>query len=117
MSGEKTQAENDVLYTNREGTKHEKTEMLIGGEVTTKRIWKFFSNISKKFDACANSAAPSVAMTIFRDAYEHMKSRGIKIRWVTDITEDNLTHCKDLTQYAELRHISSLNGNFAVSEI
>jgi two-component system, OmpR family, sensor histidine kinase VicK len=117
MSGEKTQAENDVLYTNREGTKHEKTEMLIGGEVTTKRVWKFFSNISKKFDACANSAAPSVAMTIFRDAYEHMKSGGIKIRWVTDITKDNLTHCKDLTQYAELRHISFLNGNFGVSEI
>src|SRR5919112_6412298 len=117
MSDEKTQAENDIFDTNQEVTKHEKTEMLIGAEATTKRVWKFFSNVSKKFDACANSAAPSVAMTIFRDAYEHMKNRGIKIRWVTDITKDNLTHCKDLTQYAEVRHISSLNGNFGVSEI
>jgi signal transduction histidine kinase len=55
-------------------------------------------------------------MTIFRDAYEDMKSRGIKIRWVTDITKDNLTYCEDLMQYAELRHISPLNGNFGVSE-
>ena len=57
-----------------------------------------------------------IAMTIFRDAYEGMKSRGTKIRWVTDITKDNLTHCKDLMQYAEVRHISSLNENFRVSE-
>jgi two-component system, OmpR family, sensor histidine kinase VicK len=115
MSTEKTQAE-DISHTGEEGIKHEKTEMLIGAEATTKRAWEFFSNVSNKFDVCANSAAPSVAMTVFRGAYENMKSRGIKIRWVTDITKDNLTHCKDLTQYADLRHVSSLNGNFAVSE-
>src|ERR671919_376549 len=117
MSTEKTHAEKDILRTNQEGTKkHEQTEMLIGAEVTTKRVSELFSNVSKKFDGCANSTAPSIAMTIFRDAYEDMKSRGTKIRWVTDITKDNLTHCKDLMQYAEVRHISSLNENFRVSE-
>ncbi len=90
--------------------------MLIGAEVTTNQAWEFFSNISNKLDVCASSAAPTIAMTLFRDAYKSMKSRGIKIRWVTDITKDNLTHCKDLMQYAEVRHISSLNENFAVSE-
>ncbi len=116
MPIEKTPAEKDTLHTDQEGTKHEKTEMLIGAEATTKRVREVFSNVSKKFDVCANSAAPSIAMTIFRNGYEHMKSRGIKIRWVTDITKDNLTHCKDLMQYAEVRHINSLNGNFGVSE-
>src|SRR5215217_4050038 len=116
MSREKTQSEKDISHTGDEGSKHEKTEMLIGAEVTTNQAWEFFSNISNKLDVCASSAAPSIAMTIFRDAYKSMKSRGIKIRWVTDITKDNLTHCKDLMQYAEVRHISSLNGNFAVSE-
>jgi signal transduction histidine kinase len=79
-------------------------------------VSELFSNVSKKFDGCANSTAPSIAMTILRDAYEDMKSRGVKIRWVTDITKDNLTHCKDLMQYAEVRHIGCLNGNFRVSE-
>src|SRR5215204_4289886 len=96
--------------------KHEQTEMLIGAEVTIKRMSELFSNVSKKFDGCANSTAPSIAVTIFRDAYEDMKSRGVKIRWVTDITKDNLTHCKDLMQYAEVRHINSLDENFRVSE-
>src|SRR5215216_575210 len=117
MSTEKIHAEKDVLQSNQEGTKkHEQTEMLIGAEVTIKRMSELFSNVSKKFDGCANSTAPSIAMTIFRDAYENMKSRGVKIRWVTDITKDNLTHCKDLMQYAEVRHISSLDENFRVSE-
>jgi two-component system sensor histidine kinase VicK len=116
MSIEKTQSEKDISHTGDEGSKHEKTEMLIGAEVTTNQAWEFFSNISNKLDVCASSAAPTIAMTIFRDAYKSMKRRGIKIRWVTDITKDNLTHCKDLMQYAEVRHISSLNGNFAVSE-
>jgi two-component system sensor histidine kinase VicK len=117
MCTEKTHAEKDILYADQEGTKnHEQTEMLIGAEVTTKRMSELFSNVSRKFDSCANSTAPSIAMTIFRDAYKSMKSRGIKIRWVTDITKDNLTHCKDLMQYAEVRHISSLNENFRMSE-
>jgi two-component system, OmpR family, sensor histidine kinase VicK len=116
MSGEKTQAEKDILDTNREGTKHEKTEMLRGAEATTKRAQEFFSNISKKFDVCASSAATPIVMTAFRDAYKGMKRRGIKIRSVTDITKGNLKHCKDLMHYAEVRHISHLIGNFGVSE-
>src|ERR687891_2539629 len=118
MSHDRTQPEKDALQSNQdqEVTKYERTEMLIGAEVTTKRVSELFSNVSKKFDGCANSTAPSIAMTILRDAYEDMKSRGVKIRWVTDITKDNLTHCKDLMQYAEVRHIGCLNGNFRVSE-
>jgi two-component system, OmpR family, sensor histidine kinase VicK len=116
MSTKKTQAEKDISHMGDEGAKYEKTEMLIGAEATTKRVWEFFSNVSNEFDVCANSAAPSNAMTMFRGAYEDMKNKGIKIRWVTDIIKENLTHCKNLSQYADLRHISSLNGNFAVSE-
>ena len=114
--GKKTHAEKDAIKESPESTKHEKTKMLVGPKVTTKRAWEFFSSNSKKFDVCASSATTPIAMTIFRDAYEGMKSRGTKIRWVTDITKDNLTHCKDLMQYAEVRHISSLNENFRVSE-
>ena len=114
--GKKTHAEKDALKENPESTKYEKTEMLIGSEATTKRAWEFFSTNSKKFYVCTSSAATPVAMTIFGDAYKDMKSRGTKIRWVTDITKDNLAHCKDLMQYAEVRHISHFNGNFALSE-
>jgi signal transduction histidine kinase len=118
MSHDRTQPEKDALHSNQdqEVTKYERTEMLIGPEVTTKQAWEFFSNVSKKFDGCASSSATPIVMTAFRDAYKGMKRRGVKIRSVTDITKDNLNHCKDLMQYAEVRHISHLIGNFGVSE-
>ena len=112
----RTHTEKDALQANQERTRHEKAEKLVGPELTTKQAWEFFSTNSKKFDVCASSATTPIAMTLFRDAYEGMKSRGVKIRWVTDITKDNLTHCKDLMQYADVRHISYLNENFRVSE-
>src|SRR5918995_1143432 len=118
MSHDRTQGEKDTLQSrqDQEGTKYERTEMLTGPEVTAKRAWEFFTNVNEKFDGCASSAATSIVMTVFRDAYEGMKRRGIKIRSVTDITKDNLKHCKALMQYAEVRHISHLIGNFGVSE-
>jgi signal transduction histidine kinase len=112
----KIHAEKDVLETSQQSMKHEKTEMLVRREITAKQAWEFFSTNSKKFDVCASSATTPIAMTIFRDAYEDMKSRETKIRWVTDITKDNLIYCKDLMQYAEVRHISRFNENFRVSE-
>ena len=69
-----------------------------------------------RVDGCASSTAIPVVMTLFSDAYRSMKSRGIKIRSVTDITKDNLKHCKDPMEFAEVRHISHLIGNFGVSE-
>ncbi len=112
----RTHTEKDALQANQKRTRQEKAEKLVGPELTTKQAWEFFSTNSKKFDVCASSATTPIAMTLFRDAYEGMKSRGVKIRWVTDITKDNLTHCKDLMQYADVRHISYLNENFRVSE-
>jgi two-component system sensor histidine kinase VicK len=118
LSQDRTQAEKDTLHSKQDQkeTRHERTEMLIGPEATTNQAWEFFSHVYKKFDGCASSAATPIVMTVFRDAYKSMKRRGIKIRSVTDITKDNLKHCKDLMQYAEVRHISHLIGNFAVSE-
>jgi two-component system sensor histidine kinase VicK len=104
------------IVKDHKGTKNERTEMLIGPEVTTKQAWEFFSNVTTRFDGCASSAAIPIVMTLFRDAYRSMKRRGVKIRSVTDVTKDNLKHCKDLMEYAEVRHISHLIGNFGVSE-
>jgi signal transduction histidine kinase len=116
MSHDRAQAKEGSLHGNQKGTKHERTEMLIGPEATTKQAWEFFSNVSKKFDCCASSVATPIVMTVFRDAYQRMKRRGVKIRSVTDMTKDNLKHCKELIEFAEVRHISHLIGNFGVSE-
>jgi two-component system, OmpR family, sensor histidine kinase VicK len=44
------------------------------------------------------------------------KNRGVNFRYVTQITDDNLSYCKELSKFAELRHLSGVKGNFEVSK-
>jgi hypothetical protein len=74
MSHDRTQAEKDILHSKQDQkeTRHERTEILIGPEVTTNQAWEFFSHVYKKLDGCASSAATPIVMTLFRDAYKSM---------------------------------------------
>jgi hypothetical protein len=51
-----------------------------------------------------------------RQGYISAKKRGVHIRYVTEITPENLEHCKELVKFVELRHLASVKGSFAVSE-
>ena len=95
----------------------ETTKVLRGGEDTTRAVVLFFTN-ANWVNACADSLAPSVAMGVepIRECYENLKIRQVKVRWITEITKDNLSYCKALMQYAELRHLDGIKGNFGVSD-
>ncbi|HEU0143208.1 MAG TPA: histidine kinase dimerization/phospho-acceptor domain-containing protein, partial [Nitrososphaera sp.] len=51
-----------------------------------------------------------------KECYENLKSRKIKVRWITEITKDNIPYCKALMRYAELRHLDGIKGNFGVTD-
>jgi len=52
-------------------------------------------------------------MNTFIDA----KKRQVKIRYITEITNDNLDYCKELISIVdEFRHMNGIKGNFYVSE-
>jgi signal transduction histidine kinase len=46
------------------------------------------------------------------------KDRGVKFRYVTDITKENISYCKQLIKEfnAELRHLDEVKGNFEISD-
>jgi two-component system, OmpR family, sensor histidine kinase VicK len=44
------------------------------------------------------------------------KNRGVKIRYVTKITEENISYCKELSKFSEIRHLDGVKGNFEVSQ-
>jgi signal transduction histidine kinase len=93
------------------------TEILRGVEDTTRAVVLFFTN-ANWVSVCADSLAPSVAMGVepIKECYENLKSRQVKVRWITEITKDNLSYCRALMQYAELRHLDGIKGNFGVSD-
>jgi signal transduction histidine kinase len=98
--------------------KSERTEVLYGTENTTNAILRVLSNVESKMDICADSTWPSVAMGIdvFRNALINIKKRGIRSRYITTITKDNLSYCKEAMKIGELHHLDGIKGNFSVSE-
>ena len=41
----------------------------------------------------------------------------MKLRYVTEITKDNLSFCKEMLKFSEIRHLDGVKGNFEVSDI
>jgi two-component system, OmpR family, sensor histidine kinase VicK len=44
------------------------------------------------------------------------KNRGVKLRYVTEVTEENILYCKELSKFAEVYHLNGVKGNFEVSQ-
>ena len=66
-----------------------------------------------------NYTRPALAITIepVRNAYIDAKKRAVKLRYLTEITKDNIAYCKDLISIVdEMRHLDGIKGNFMVSE-
>jgi hypothetical protein len=91
---------------------------LYGTENITNAILNFLSSVESKMDICADSKWPSVAMgvDVFRNALIDIKKRGIRSRYITSITKEILSHCKEAMKIGELHHLDGIKGNFSVSE-
>src|SRR5437899_81614 len=66
-----------------------------------------------------NYTRPSLAIVLepIKKAFLHARSRGVRLRYITEITHDNISACKELmTIVDELRHLDGIKGNFMVSE-
>ncbi|HEX9678876.1 hypothetical protein [Nitrososphaera sp.] len=91
--------------------------LIISGDGITAKIAIFQSNIRNSWCACVDSSIPAFSMSdAVKKGYADAKKRGVKIRHITEITTGNMRHCKELMQYAELRHLGGVRGSFAVSE-
>ncbi|MFY3740744.1 MAG: signal transduction histidine kinase [Candidatus Nitrosomirales archaeon] len=97
----------------------EKTEVVNGKEATTDRLLHLVSTSQMRMDICGDSMSPSVAVgvEVFKQALIDAKARGVRIRYVVEITRDNIQQCKELMKIvSELRHLNGANGNFLVSD-
>jgi signal transduction histidine kinase len=96
----------------------EKTEVFHGEENAMKILLQTMSNVQKEALVCAdaNSAAFSMGVAPIKNGYSDFKRRGIRIRFITEITLENMQYVKELMSYAEVRHMDTVKGNMAVSE-
>ncbi|MDF2737106.1 MAG: putative signal transduction histidine kinase, with phosphoacceptor and binding domain [Nitrososphaeraceae archaeon] len=53
-----------------------------------------------------------------KEARINAKNRGVKFRYIIDITKDNIFYCKQIIKEfnAELRHLNGVKGNFEIND-
>jgi two-component system sensor histidine kinase VicK len=54
--------------------------------------------------------------SIKKERMQAVKRRGVKLRYVTEITRENISYCKELMKISEVRHTDGIKGNFEVSD-
>jgi signal transduction histidine kinase len=57
-----------------------------------------------------------MGVEIIRNERFKSKNRGVQFRYITEITKDNISYCKELSEIAEIRHLNGVKGNFEVSQ-
>ncbi len=99
----------------------EKTEVLYGIEDTTRVQLQVSTNATSAIFVCGDSISPSIIVQIepIKNILRDCIKRGIKYRYITEITKDNILYCKEISKIIEpdsLRHLDKVKGNFAVTE-
>jgi nitrogen-specific signal transduction histidine kinase/sugar-specific transcriptional regulator TrmB len=94
------------------------SEIVHGRDKVTDRLVQFMRNAQHRIDVCVDNSQPLLAIEFkqIRDAFIDATRRGVIIRYITEITINNVGYCKELMSIVELRHLDGVKGNFYVTE-
>ena len=106
-------------FSSTHGEGQEFTRVYYGSETVIDTVLHFLKKSNNIIYACVDQTRPSLTIDIvmLKEAFLDAKNRGVKMLYVTEITKDNLSYCKQLlTMVDELRHLDGIKGNFYISE-
>jgi two-component system, OmpR family, sensor histidine kinase VicK len=95
------------------------TKVLYGVETVVNTIVEFLNRTNDVVYACVDQTRPVLTLDTLdlKNAFLYAKKRGVKLHYVTEITKDNISYCKQLMDMVdEIRHLDGIKGNFYVSE-
>jgi two-component system, OmpR family, sensor histidine kinase VicK len=97
----------------------ERTEVIYGSDNVMSTILQFLSN-TNTISSCGDRKAPFMVFESeeYKKLLFDIKKRGIEVRYITDITKENITYCEELMDFGfEIRHLDGIKANFSVSEL
>jgi two-component system sensor histidine kinase VicK len=93
------------------------TKVLSGVETVVNTLIEFLDKTDNEVYACVDQTRPALNVSLLREAFLRAKKRGVRLKYITEITKDNLPYCKKLLEVVdELRHLDGIKGNFYISE-
>ena len=77
---------------------NEKTEIIEGMENIVQTAIPYHNLTKERLYQCNDHTGPELIMTnkIMKESYNNLKNRGIKLRFITEITKDNIHYAKEL---------------------
>ena len=95
----------------------EKAQVIGDGRQTEANITDIIYNARKFLNICGDSTLPKFILSeTTRNALEQAKRTGVRIRCITEITKDNLSYCKELMKFTEIRHLNKFVGNSIIGD-
>jgi two-component system, OmpR family, sensor histidine kinase VicK len=94
------------------------TEVIYGEENVVKWVLRTLPTLTKTLDQCGDRFGPSILLLNdqIRQMYIELHNRGVRIRDITEITPENIIHCKELMKFQELRHLDGLKGYSSIAD-
>ena len=94
----------------------QRTEIWSGLETISKKSFEVLSRAKATSDCCHDSKSPSFLVTndMYLQMIKQLKAKGIRQRFVTEITQENVSYSKELANHVELRHLEGVKGNFGI---
>ena len=93
------------------------TKVLSGVETVVNTLIEFLDKTNDEVYACVDHTRPALSISLLKEPLLRAKKRGARLKYITEITKDNLSYCKKLLPIVdELRHLDGIKGNFYISE-
>ena len=94
----------------------ERTEIWSGLETISRKSFEVLSRAKVTSDYCHDSKSPLILVTTeqYFKMIKQLKAKGIRQRFVTEITQENVKYSKELACHVELRHLQGVKGNFGI---
>jgi two-component system, OmpR family, sensor histidine kinase VicK len=93
------------------------TQIIQGSDKVVTGLVEFIQK-AHTINVCIDNTQPLLVREFkqIRDAFIDAKRRGVTIKYITEITKNNVSYCKELMSVVELRHLDGIKGNFYVTE-
>ncbi|MFY9869874.1 MAG: hypothetical protein WAK17_09175, partial [Candidatus Nitrosopolaris sp.] len=110
---------NALMTADTKKTNVERIEVLHDTEIIINTYLHILHKANRRWDYFADVKSLSVVPLGFeaiRKAILEARARGSRLRFITEITQENISYVKEFIESVELRHLDGVKGNFGVSD-
>jgi two-component system, OmpR family, sensor histidine kinase VicK len=96
----------------------EKIELLNNPEDVIKLVLRLSPKVRNSLDGCFDYTGPSIQVEtkpVWNEIINLYK-RGVRLRFITEVTSKNIHYCKEMLKYVEVRHLEAVKGNFGIQD-